>query len=112
MKHAGMKIFLASAFSVVLTGCHLAAPSLGGVFAPDEEGLQKIVAREYGLQPTDVVISNRDVDGSTVYFSAKIKGKMRNCYITSSFGSNSSPLCAPPGQPISSGGNALTDKAK
>lgn len=108
----GLKLCAVVALTAALGGCHLAAPTISGLFAPDEEGLQKSVAREYGLQPSDVTVTNREVDGHTVYFTANIKGKVRNCYITTSVGTNSSPLCAEPGKPISSGGNALTDRAR
>jgi len=108
----GMKLFAVAALGVALSGCHMAASTVSGLFAPDEEGLQKLVAREYGVQPSDVTVTDREIDGHTVYFKANIKGKARNCYITSSVGTNSAPLCAEPGKPISSGGNALTDRVR
>lgn len=112
MRVSAMTPIAIIAAGMVLSGCHLASSTVSGIFAPDEAGIQKIVARDYGVQPSDVTISNRELDGQTIYFTAKIKGRTRNCYITTSVGHNSSPLCAEPGKPISSAGNALTNRAK
>jgi hypothetical protein len=94
----------------VLAACGTVAAS----FAPGEESLQKLTAREYGVDPKQVTISNIQSEGdgpliasATVYYDAKIKGQNRKCYITTAMGGNSSPMCAKPGQSLTKG-NPLT----
>lgn len=103
-----------------LQGCELIGAqgvSASGLFVPDEQTIAQSVAREYGVSPEAVSVSIREVDGglgsNTSYFTATINGEERNCYITSTVvGIKSSPLCAKPGESISSGDNALTRAAR
>jgi hypothetical protein len=95
----------------VLAACGTIAAS----FAPGEESLQKLTAREFGVDPKQVSISNIQSEGdgplvssATVYYDAKIKGQNRKCYVTTAMGANSSPMCAKPGQSLTKGGSALT----
>lgn len=114
----GISVVFVIMMIAVLQGCHVMAgkgESASGIFAPSDNALQKSVARDFGVSPEDVAISNRDVAGfpgsNTTYFSASIRGQKRNCYVTSTLFLMSSPLCAKPGESISSGDNALTRAA-
>ena len=110
----GLRAVSAGLLIVGLQGCHVLVGddmSASSIFAPNDTALQKSVARDFGVATEEVAISDRDVAGglgsNTTYFSATIRGQKRNCYVTSTLFLMSSPLCAKPGESISSGDNAL-----
>lgn len=88
-----------------------------GAVTPD--ALRAKVAKTYGVDQSAVTISNveRKSNGlftaDSTYFDATINGKQQHCYVTTSIGGSSDPLCADPGKDINTGSsNALTNAAK
>ena len=88
----------------------------GGVTS---DALRAKVAKSFGVDQSDVTISNveRKSNGlftvDSTYFDATIKGKPQHCYVTTSIGGASDPLCADPGKDINTGSdNALTKAAR
>ncbi|WP_310643974.1 hypothetical protein [Limnohabitans sp.] len=115
-------IFLLSV-TVALSGCVAAAfvPSAGilganagGVGTADEQKLTEITAKNFGVDKTQISVSNLQKDssalgGSSIYYDVEIttKGQKKNlkCMVSSSFGVTSLPLCAKPGESLTGGGS-------
>lgn len=111
---------LAGATALTLPGCAAVADipmaHAGGVTS---DILRSKVAKSFGVDQSDVTISNveRKSNGlftaDSTYFDATIKGKPQHCYVTTSIGGSSDPLCADPGKDINTGSyNALTKAAR
>jgi hypothetical protein len=103
LKHVLVRVSVLSLMVSVLAACGTAATWL----VPDEASVQKITAREFGVEPQQVIISSfkAESDGpliatATVYYDAKIKGQDHKCYLETGLGSNNPPMCARPGESL------------
>lgn len=76
-----------------------------GVGTADEKDIVKHTAKVFSVPETAVKISDikqdNTMNGSRVYFTAKVNGKTYNCGMVSSFASDSLPKCVKPGEPLS-----------
>lgn len=92
-----------------------ACGSVAATIVPREATLQKLTAREYGLEPKSVSVTHirSESDGplvgsATVYYDAKINGQNKKCYVTTVMGAVSTPMCAKPGQALSKAHGLVT----
>jgi hypothetical protein len=82
--------------------------TMAAVLTPNAAKLQYLTAREYGLDPASVSVSNiqreEETEGlATYYYDAKIQGKEKKCYISSGADMYFTPMCAKSGTSISRG---------
>lgn len=76
-----------------------------GVGTADEKDIVKYTAKVFSVAEPAVKISNikqdNTMNGSHVYYTAKVNGKTYNCGMVTSFASDSLPKCVKPGEPLS-----------
>ena len=76
-----------------------------GVGTADEKDILTYTAKVFSVPESAVQLSNinqeNTMNGSRIYYKAKVNGKHYNCGMVSSFGGDSLPKCVKPGAPLS-----------
>jgi hypothetical protein len=94
---------LMSALVLLLSACNTIATKTNML---SDDDVKTKTAGALGVQPNDVVVVNKHVDGTNTYVAVKANGGEYNCVINGgnllSFGMTNPPTCAKKGTPLNS----------
>lgn len=76
-----------------------------GMGTADEKDIVKYTAKVFSVSESSIQVSDikqdNSMNGSRIYYNAKVNGKTYHCGMVSSFASDSLPKCVKPGEPLS-----------